>query len=531
MIDGNTSRKANHIEGELSMTTILIVDDEPSIRKYLAMTLGDVGYRVVEAADGVQALEQVQAERPDLVITDIIMPKMNGFEFVRRLRSDPDVARTSVVFITAVFYGEETRTLAQACGVTQLIAKPFKPDEVLRTVGLALSATAPAQLAPQSETFASEHLGLLTDKITQKMDELEETEKALREHECRLQALFENTQDTILFADDDARFVDANPAACALLGYSREELLRMTAWEIAPAPNRARIRDSWRKFLTVGELSGEYTVLRKDGTTREIECRGVAKILPGLHLSMQRDITERKQAESKLHEYSERLQSLSCRLLEVQEAERSRLARELHDELGQVLATVNYQLHALKEFAGPAALPRLEECSATLQRAVEQVRDLSLELRPVLLEALGLEAALCYLAEQHGQRTRQEVQVKCQLAQASLSSEQKIACFRIVQEALANAARHARANRITVELHHHETAIELVIHDDGVGFDVALAERNALKNKTFGLLGMKERVNLLDGRIDVESAPRLGTTIRVRLPRLRPSCSEGNQKE
>ena len=125
------------------MTTILIVDDEPSIRKYLAVTLGDGGYRVVEATDGVEALEQVRAERPDLVITDIIMPRMNGFEFVRRLRNDPAVARTSVVFITAVFYAEETLTLAQACGVTQLIGKPFKHDEVLRAVGLALSTTTP----------------------------------------------------------------------------------------------------------------------------------------------------------------------------------------------------------------------------------------------------------------------------------------------------------------------------------------------------------------------------------------------------
>lgn len=391
----------HQIEREPNMTTILIVDDEASIRKYLAVTLGDGGYRVVEAADGVEALEQVHAERPDLVITDIIMPRMNGFEFVRRLRSDPAVARTSVVFITAVFYAEETRSLAQECGVTQLIPKPFKPDQVLSAVSLALSTTPPAQLPPQSETFAIEQLGLLTDKITQKMNEL--------------------------------------------------------------------------------------------------------------------------------HEYSERLQSLSRRLLEIQEAERSRLARELHDELGQLLATVNYQLHALKELAGPAALPRLEECSATLQRAAERVRDLSLELRPVILEALGLEAALRYMAEHHGERTRQEVEVKCQLVQASISSEQKIACFRIVQEALANAARHAQANRITVDLHHNETALELVIHDNGVGFDVAQAERHALKNKTFGLLGMTERVNLLGGRIDVESAPLLGTTIRVRLPRL--PRSEADQKD
>jgi signal transduction histidine kinase len=363
------------------MPTILIVDDESAVRHCLAMFLGLSGYRLQEAADGAEALERVQAERPDLVISDIFMPRMDGFEFVRRLRSDPDIARTPVVFITGAFQEEEARPLAQACGVTHLITKPPKPDAILHAVGLALSTPAPAQAPPLPETFHGAHLCLLTNKITEKMKEVE-------------------------------------------------------------AMNR--------------------------------------------------------------------------RLLDAHEAERSRLARELHDELGQLLATVNYRLDAAKALAGPAVLPQLEECSAILQQATAQVRNLSFELRPVLLEVLGLEAALHYLAEHHRARAGQEVEI--QLAPVHVASEQAIACFRIVQEGLVNVARHAQAKRVRVELGRGETGVKLVIHDDGIGFDVAQVEQHAQQIKSFGLLGMKERANLLGGRLEIESAPGLGTTLHLHLP-------------
>ena len=126
------------------------------------------------------------------------------------------------------------------------------------------------------------------------------TEKALEESRRRLQALFDNTTDAIWLLDDLGQFVDANPAVCALLGYSRDEFLQMNVADVTPVQNRELVDDLWRTFLATGQLSGEFTQLRKDGSTRDVDYRAVAHILPGHHLSVNRDITERKQTEEEL---------------------------------------------------------------------------------------------------------------------------------------------------------------------------------------------------------------------------------------
>lgn len=130
----------------------------------------------------------------------------------------------------------------------------------------------------------------------------EQAARALRESQRRLQALFENAQDAILLTDDQARYIDANPAACALTGYSRQELLQLSVWDITPVPNRELGRGLWLKFTAEAEQSGEYTIVRKDGNTVEIEYRSVANIVPGMHLTVWRDISERKRAEEAVRE-------------------------------------------------------------------------------------------------------------------------------------------------------------------------------------------------------------------------------------
>jgi PAS domain S-box-containing protein len=121
----------------------------------------------------------------------------------------------------------------------------------------------------------------------------------------RLQALFDNTLDALLLADDEGRYIDANPAACALLGYERADLLRMSVWDTAPAGGRDDAIASWRRFLAAGTLTGEFTCLRRDGTAREVEFRSVANVVPGVHLSALRDVTDRKAAETKLRRQAE----------------------------------------------------------------------------------------------------------------------------------------------------------------------------------------------------------------------------------
>jgi signal transduction histidine kinase len=230
------------------------------------------------------------------------------------------------------------------------------------------------------------------------------------------------------------------------------------------------------------------------------------------------DVTERVRAEETVRESADRLQHLSRQLLEVQEEERRHLARELHDEFGQLLAAITLHLHVARGLAGDSARLQLDQCATLLQQAGEQVRSLALELRPTMLDTLGLEATLRWLAEQHQQRTGREVQVVGHLTGPPLSPDLSIACFRVVQEALTNVVRHAAARHVWIELSQSENVLELVVRDDGVGFDVAAAQEKAARRGRLGLLGMAERVQILGGTLHVESQPGRGARIRAAFP-------------
>lgn len=228
------------------------------------------------------------------------------------------------------------------------------------------------------------------------------------------------------------------------------------------------------------------------------------------------DVTERVRAAKALQESATRLQRLSHRLLTVQEEERRHLSRELHDEFGQLLASVGLHLHAARGLAGARAQPALDESITLLQQAGAQVRSLALELRPTMLETGGLESALRWLAEQHQQRTGIVTQVVGHVGE--VSGDLAIACFRVVQEALTNVVRHAHARNVWIELSQPEGFVELVVRDDGAGFDVTRTLERAASGGNLGLLGMRERVEILGGNLEIESRAGEGTRIRIALP-------------
>ncbi len=155
------------------MAKILIVDDRPMNREFLVTLLGYGGHRMLEAGDGAEALDRVRAEHPDLVIADVLMPIMDGYEFVRQLRADPCIAQSRVIFHTAAYLESEVRALAKACGVQHVIIVPTPPEEILQTVNATLSATEPISAPAQGVDFSREHLRLLTDKLAQQVNKLE----------------------------------------------------------------------------------------------------------------------------------------------------------------------------------------------------------------------------------------------------------------------------------------------------------------------------------------------------------------------
>ncbi len=230
---------------------------------------------------------------------------------------------------------------------------------------------------------------------------------------------------------------------------------------------------------------------------------------------LKRDPAQELQA---LRESEERYREYSRRLIEVQEGERRRLSRELHDDVGQILTAVKMSLHALRQkCSAPEILSSIEDNMRVIDEVVDQVRDLSVDLRPSLLDDLGLVVAVRWYLD----RQAKTCGVPTDFTTRSLSdddrfsSELETACFRIVQEALTNVARHARASRISVVLERAGQDLVLLISDDGAGFDIEALKTNAA---TVGLRSMEERVQAVGGSLTIDSAPDLGTAICARFP-------------
>jgi len=235
---------------------------------------------------------------------------------------------------------------------------------------------------------------------------------------------------------------------------------------------------------------------------------------------------DRKQAEEALRGAHERLQTLFQQLMHVQEQERRQLARDLHDEIGQALTAVKMNLQTLQRSGGAtASATPLEDSLTIIDGIMQHVRDLSLDLRPSLLDDLGLASAVRWYVSRQAERAGWAADVATEESLSQLPPDVAIACYRLVQEAVTNAMRHAKASRITVCLHRQGGDLDIRIRDDGAGFDVSEVQTRVAQRQSVGLLGMEERVRLLDGELRIDSHPGKGTEIRVRIPLQRPSNS------
>jgi signal transduction histidine kinase len=204
--------------------------------------------------------------------------------------------------------------------------------------------------------------------------------------------------------------------------------------------------------------------------------------------------------------------------VQAQEAERRLIARQLHDEIGQALTAVKLNLQTLQRAAGEPARGQLDDSIAIVEETLQRARSLSLELRPSMLDDLGLAAALRWYVDRQAQRAGLQVRVSAHLPDGRLPPDVETACFRVAQEALTNVLRHAQAQRVEVELRQDGAGLELVVRDDGVGFDVPAAQAAAVRGDSLGLLGMQERVALVGGDIKIESSPSHGTVVRASFP-------------
>lgn len=227
----------------------------------------------------------------------------------------------------------------------------------------------------------------------------------------------------------------------------------------------------------------------------------------------------RRKGEQELHQARLRLQALSNRMLQVQEAERRHIARELHDEIGQSLTAMKLNLDALqRRLLDHDALPLAIEVTDIAELLLDQVRKLSLDLRPPQLDDLGLAAALNWLVKRHDRPEGPAIVLDRPESLPRFDPLIETAGFRVAQEALTNALRHAKAAEVRIGLSASRAHFEVSVRDDGMGFDMAVAQEHALHGGSLGLIGMNERAMLAGGTLHIETRPGEGTAVTARFP-------------
>ena len=326
-------------------------------------------------------------------------------------------------------------------------------------------------------------------------------------HEGRYRMLFERSPLPMWVVDTETlHFLAVNDAALRLYEYSREEFLALTARETGPAHDHVAFRDFLSREAEVQH--GHFRHLKKTGEPIDIEAVG--------HLVAWRGRPARL---VQINDITERLRALSRRLFEVQEEERRRLARDLHDDVGQALTALKIQLESLaRPGVELAARSRVDECVDTVQHTLERVRQLSLSLRPPQLDDLGLAAALRSHLDRQARVAGLQAHFEMEDAPPALAPDTETACFRVAQEAINNVLRHARARNLWVRLFSAGGRLAISVRDDGQGFDLEAVRERSAGGGNLGLIGMEERMALAGGSFELRSAPGQGTVLLATFP-------------
>jgi PAS domain S-box-containing protein len=358
--------------------------------------------------------------------------------------------------------------------------------------------------------------------IAEDITDRKRAEEVLRESEERFRQLAENIREVFwMSAPDSGRMLYVSPAYETVWGRSSEaqyQDCRFFLQTIHPE-DRPRVA-AFLGETKEEEFELEYRIVRPDGSVRWIWDRGFPIRDASGHVfryaGIAEDITGRKEAEEKLKAAGEQLRALD------REEERTRIAREMHDELGSALTSLRWDLEELENTAGKSASEpqqarireKLQAMLKVTDATIHAVRRLASELRPSILDDLGLVDAIESHAQEFQTRTGLALYFQRPSQEVRLNEEQSTAVFRIFQEAITNIVRHANATRADVAMVEQNGEFVLTIRDDGRG----IREQDGVNNLSLGCRGMRERARLLGGKVDISGLEGQGTTVRVQIP-------------
>ena len=394
--------------------------------------------------------------------------------------------------------------------------------------GLALAALHAHGHEVPIEAAISQHVAegrLVFTVILRDVTDRVRSASLLARGEARMRGIVESAMDAIITVDEEERVVLFNNAAEVVFGWPRDEAIGQRLDAFIPARFRAEHHAHLRRFAQAGissrRMGGSRIVsgLRRDGEEFPIDA-SISQIVEDgrrFFTVILRDVTQRVRDEEALRRSREEIRELAMAATTAREQEKSRIARELHDEMGQALTALKIDLGFLRErasSAGPEVRDKLEAMQTLLDTTVAAARRISADLRPMMLDDLGLVAASEWLVENFTQRTG----IPCELVmgggELDLPDPHATTVFRTLQECLTNAAKHSKATQVEVALERDAGEVILTVSDNGSGF----VPEAARKPGSFGQIGLRERAYHLGGTVTFDSAPGRGTRVELRIP-------------
>jgi PAS domain S-box-containing protein len=477
-----------------SLKLVIIEDEETHFELMkLAIERGFPLASVHHFKDAGSCLERLDEIDPDVIITDYMMPGMNGIEFLKALKQEKK--ETPVIVITG------------------------QGDENIAVQAMKLGAW--DYLVKSTDFFT------LLPSVIGKVDRERKLQESLQRSERRFKEIFVQSPIGIELYDSNGLLVEVNQSCLDILGVSDPDHIKgLKLFDDSNMPPEAKAK-LLRGETVRYEAPFDFEQVKKRNlyeTTRSgsvyldvviAPVRESTDPAPSGYMMQVRDTTERKRSE-------EYIRALSQELMRVQETERQRLSRDLHDNLAQDLSTLKISLDTLfddKPDTPAEKRQRVHELSRTVQRTIAYVRDLAYDLRPAGLDHLGLVEAVHRYCRDFSKKNALKVDFfSAGLANMRLDFDTEIALYRVIQEGLNNIWKHADAGHATVRLSASFPHIILRIEDNGKGFCLERDSEAALREKQMGLQMMRERVALLKGRMRIESRPKQGTIIVVKVP-------------